>query len=113
MSGRMLGAMRRSREEWRALVAELRGSGARVADFARRRGIRVNTLQWWCWKLRDDVVKAGPVALAKFVPLRPAESAESRSRIVEARIGSVVLRFECGTDVAYLASLIGQLERVC
>lgn len=113
MSDRMLAGMRRSREEWQSLVGELRDSGVRVADFARRKGLRVNTLQWWRWKLRGDVVKAGPVTLAKFVPLRPAGSAVSGSQVVEARVGSVVLRFECGTDVDYVATLIGQLERVC
>jgi hypothetical protein len=59
------------------------------------------------------VVKAGPVTLARFVPLRPAASDVAGSQVLEARVGSVVLRFECGTDVDYVASLIGQLERVC
>ncbi len=45
--------MRRSREGWKLRVAEYRRSGLSVAEFARRRGLKVGTLRWWSSQLRD------------------------------------------------------------
>jgi hypothetical protein len=108
----MLGGMRRSREEWAALVAEFRSSGARADDFARRRGLKVATLQWWCSELRRAAARSSLLPV-RFVPLRPAASVEARCKPVEARVGSVILRFETGTDVEYVAALLGRLGKAC
>ena len=65
---------RRTREEWRRLVAQWRGCGEPRATFARRVGVNANTLGWWAWKLGAeesetsflDVVVEEPVAAPDF-----------------------------------------------
>ena len=103
--------MRRSREEWRELVVEFRGSGARAQDFARQRGLNVTRLWWWCSELRKEV-PGKPVASVRFLPVRAAAVVPS-PKPIEAQVGAVVLRFECGTDVEYLAALVSRLENAC
>ena len=104
--------MRRSREDWKALVAEYRGGGSSADEFSRRRGLKVATLRWWCSELRDEVMSRALVPV-RFVPLRPVAGSASTSKVVEARVGAVALRFEAGTDVDYVASLLGRLGTGC
>ena len=44
--------MRRTREDWKRLVAEFRASGMGTTEFARKRRLNRRTLQWWAWELR-------------------------------------------------------------
>lgn len=46
--------VRRTRRQWAELVAEFRRSGQGPATFAARRGLNVNTLNWWRSRLRDE-----------------------------------------------------------
>ena len=43
---------RRNAAEWAILIRELEASGKPLPAFARARGIRPDTLKWWCWRLR-------------------------------------------------------------
>jgi transposase-like protein len=45
---------RRSASEWQTLVAKLAESGEDIAQFCRRQGIYLPTLQWWRWRLRGS-----------------------------------------------------------
>lgn len=47
------GGKRRSRQEWERLIAQWRAGGESAATFCARRGLRVQTLQWWRWRLRQ------------------------------------------------------------
>ncbi len=63
--------IRRSREEWRALVARFEESGQTREGFCSEMGIGVSTLRRWCSRLRErtpPAVSEAPV----FVEL-PAE----------------------------------------
>lgn len=44
-------AQRRSAKEWGRVLRELEASNQTVAAFAKSRGIRVDTLKWWRWRL--------------------------------------------------------------
>lgn len=93
------------------MVAEYRASATSSLVFARRRGLNVGTLRGWVRELRDEV--ASPIV--QFVPLRskPAATVSASAAWVEAQVGAVTLRFESGTDVNYMADLIGRLDRRC
>lgn len=96
--------MRRGREFWRQLIAEVNG-GARVADVARRHRVQAKTLSWWRWKLAGEepantrflpVVVSGPIAT----------TGRTVADFVQLRIGDVAIRVRTGTDVAYVAALV-------
>ena len=103
--------MRRSREAWRAIVAGYRTSGLTAEVFARRQRVNVATLRWWCTQLRADA-PAKAIAPVRFVPVGPARPTLARA-FVELQAGDLALRFEAGTDVEYLASLVGALSKSC
>ncbi len=54
MAERTRGTRRRGASEWQVLLAELAETGEERAQFCRRRGIQVSTLQWWQWRLRSS-----------------------------------------------------------
>ena len=99
-------AMSRSREAWKSLVAEYRRSGLSSAEFARRRGLKVGTLRWWSSQLRDECQPT-----VEFLEVRSAPPIPRAH--IEAAVGSVVLRFEVGTDMEYVASLLSRLGPAC
>lgn len=101
--------MRRTREDWKRLVAEFRASGMGTTEFARKRRLNPRTLQWWAWELRDE----SPTEIVKFVPVQVAASAVPARDVVEARVGAVTLRFESGTDAEYVSELLGRLGAAC
>jgi pimeloyl-ACP methyl ester carboxylesterase len=46
-------AVRKNREQWVAVVAAFEQSGESLAKFCKKRRIRVASLKWWRWRLRD------------------------------------------------------------
>lgn len=101
------GAMRRNRETWKALVAEYRASGVSAAEFARRRGLNVGTLRWWCTELREAA------QAVEFLAVHAPSRAPVARALLEAVVGAVVVRFEAGTDVEYVAMLLERLRSSC
>lgn len=93
-----------------------RRSGLTARSFAQREGIADSTLRWWSAELsRATRAKHGSTAIAPIeitVPSVTAESPEGRtdSRTIEIATGSVVIRVEVGTDVAYVAALVQACE---
>lgn len=63
--------IRRSREEWRELVARFEASGQTREDFCAEMGIGESTLRRWCSRLRERTPPASTAAPV-FVEL-PAE----------------------------------------
>jgi hypothetical protein len=101
--------MRRTREDWKRLIAEFRTSGMGTTEFARKRRINPKTFQWWAWELRDKSLAES----VKFVPVQTAAAVVPTRDVVEARVGAVTLRFESGTDVEYVSELLGRLGAAC
>lgn len=63
--------IRRSREEWRELVARFEASGQTREDFCAEMGIGESTLRRWCSRFRERTSTASTAA-SVFVEL-PAE----------------------------------------
>jgi hypothetical protein len=101
--------MRRTREDWKRVLAELRASGMGTTEFARKRHINPKTLQWWAWELRNEA----SAELVQFVPVEAVASVRPACRVMEAQAGAVTLRFESGTDVEYVAALLDRLSAAC
>jgi transposase-like protein len=104
--------MRRDRKTWKKLVAEYRASGLSAEAFAARRGLNVGTLRWWCRQLRDEVSSVRPVPM-RFVPVKPKASVPPSPGLLELQVGAISLRFETGTDVDYVASLLKRIGGAC
>jgi hypothetical protein len=106
---------RRSREEWAAIVAEFARSGESVAKFAARRRLRLSSLKWWCWRLRG--ASAAAAEASSEVRLVPVEvvglAAHGGARPIELTVVGVEMRVDVGTDVTYVAALVGELRSRC
>jgi hypothetical protein len=66
---------RRSAKEWARLLDELERSGQTTAAFARARGIRVDTLKWWRWRLQREAKRGAAkpqIARVKLLAVEPA-----------------------------------------
>ena len=100
--------MKRGREFWKGLVAEVQ-HGGRLADVARRYGVQPRTLSWWRWKLRSEGAQ-----VPRFLPVVTPPStaaAVAPPGVVQLRISDVSIRVRTGTDVSYVATLIDALRR--
>lgn len=97
---------RRSKIWWQQTVEKWRRSGATAEEFATKVGVKPGTLRWWSYAL-----KANPRpkrAASAIVPIEiavPTNESAQPFRTIELGTGKTVLRFETGTDVAYIAAL--------
>ena len=102
---------RHSRSFWERLAAEVDKLG-RVWPVAERHGVSPQTLTWWRWKLRRE--RAGVVAgrRPRLLPMVVAGEQVSgmRSAQLELAVGDVRVRIEVGTDVRYVAALVGAIR---
>lgn len=103
---------RRGREFWERLSAEVDG-GRSAEEVARRHGVKVTTLRWWRWQLGRQGKKSAKKKAPALVPVVVKEPSPARTGYVEILAGGVIVRFEVGTDVDYVAKLVANLERAC
>lgn len=103
---------RRSREFWEKLCAEVDG-GRSAEAVARRYRVKVGTLRWWRWQLGRQASKPAKKKAPVLVPVVVTEGRPAPTGYVEMLAGGVVVRFEVGTDVNYVAELAAKLERAC
>jgi hypothetical protein len=100
--------------EWLKLVEEFRSSELEQKEFVAKHNVHLNTFRYWLYK------KAKPVQLAskpetKFLPVTvvasPAPTARrgERNEVVVELPSGAALRFETGTDTAYVAELVAAL----
>ncbi len=103
-------AKRHSRKWWFARVAELPGTGLTHRQYAKSLGVALGTLQHWIYLERREQRQAQVPALVEVqwqtAQVEPAEPAQ-----VHAVVGGVKLAFEQGTDAAWLAELLGCIDR--
>lgn len=108
-------AVRRSREDWAGVLAKFEASGETLARFCAKRRIRARTLTWWRWRLRGEAharPEAESVRLVA-VDLQTPVAPMPLDRAVYVRVADVDVRIEVGTDVAYVADLVGALRSRC
>ena len=97
---------RRGRAFWDRLFEEVE-RGENVASLARRHRVKLSTLKWWCWRLRTE--SAGDQRLLPVVVRAAAPRFDEVP--VQVVIGDIGVRVAVGTDVSYVAALVGALRR--
>ncbi len=111
-----MGAQRRSREEWAGLIAEQEALGMSSPEFAQGHGLKVATLRWWRWWLREErsgdrrprgFLEVVPLSLAD-VPARQASEPDGRARL--ALPGGVQVELDRTPSPHWLAALAHALE---
>lgn len=103
---------RRDRGFWEGARADVE-RGAKVADVARRLGVRAGTLSWWLWKLRRQAPKPRRQRRTEFLPVVLAGPVRAAPAAIELEAGGVRLRVEVGTDVRYVAAMVAALRAAC
>jgi len=112
---------RRTGEQWLAIVAAFERSMQSAEQFCAKRDIRPATLKWWRWRLRGDGEVAATAITARKngeVRLLPVSIVGSPARnahesVVEITFADVSIRFEPGTDAAYVATLVAEMRSRC
>jgi len=100
-----------SRAFWQRLVGEVT-AGQRAAEVARRYRVPASTLRVWKSRLEREKSTGGPALLP--VVVRPTVRHEgAEGGLLELSFGRLTLRFESGTDTAYVAELVGRLSGSC
>ena len=106
--------VRRSREFWGRLVAEVDASP--LKEVARRHRVEPATLKWWRWELRRSEpsrtgeTKLLPVVLSGGAPLRA--SVDSGVVTIEVA-GGIAMRVPIGADPGYVAALVAAVRSAC
>ncbi len=103
-------ATRHARSFWKRLVSETE-RGASIGRVAVRHGVRPRTLMCWRWRLRHEPEHG--VASPQLLPVVVESHGVAPSHRVEIAVADVRLRVEAGTDVAYVAALVGALRAGC
>lgn len=105
-------AKRHSRDFWLGLIKEVE-RGVSIEAVAKRHGVRPRTLVWWRWKVGQGPRKSRSKARLLPVVVRQQPVLLQRPALVELAIRDVALRLETGTDVRYVAALVGALRSSC
>jgi transposase-like protein len=101
--------MRRSREEWRRLVARWVRSGQTAGTFAAEVGVNANTLQFWKYALARETRAEAPAAVNAIVELRSAVVPSDQRFDLELSTGRR-LRIPPSFDADALKRLLAVLE---
>ena len=102
---------RHSRSFWEQRDLEVE-RGAPLETVARRHGVKAKTLQWWRYELRR--ARRGAESLPALLPVVVRDRPEAHaSAPVEIAVGRSVVRVTVGTDVEYVAALVGAMGRRC
>lgn len=108
--------VRRSREEWREVVAAWRRSGRTIAEFAKLNNLNANTLGRRQREVTRTVrpngltlVPVAPPVIEAAVPPLAAARPEAAACLDVALPGGITIRVPQGSDVAWAASLIRQV----
>jgi hypothetical protein len=73
-------SVRRTREQWRHLLAQWRRSGESGGEFARKLGVLETTLRWWAWRLDGQGKQVPGEPPVTLVPVRvTGEDEDDRS----------------------------------
>jgi len=95
-----------ARSFWEQRVADVERCGS-VEDVAHRHGVKPITLRWWRSQLRREQAES-PMLLPVVVR---SGAAPTSGAALEIAIGGAVMRVAVGTDVEYVAALIGAVSR--
>ncbi len=81
---------------------------------ARRHGVNPKTLQWWRYELRRAPDASPAMVMPRLLPLVVrGDAGVTASGPVEITLGRAVVRVPVGTDVEYVAALVGAMGRQC
>ena len=99
---------------WRTLIAEYQRSGLGQKAFAQSKGISFSSLQYWLYRGRRKK-RGAPARPIRLLPVSirknsPAEVVPRGDRWVTLTLdGSYRLRFQEGTDCAYVGRLVSTI----
>jgi hypothetical protein len=104
---------RRTRAQWRALVAGYETSGVSQRDFCERRGVALSTFRYWRARLARDAgeVRTAPPRALQLVPVQVVAEppAGTGSGIALLAGGGVRIELAAGFDAVTLQRVLAAL----
>ena len=110
---------KRSRDEWKQIIARFEQSGETRSAFAIRHGIKPSLLSWWVSALKRADAASLPKRKrrAPAVELLPVAitGGESRPAAIglEVAFNEVVVRFPAGTAAEYVGAVVLEIKALC
>jgi hypothetical protein len=101
-------AARRTREQWRRLVAQFEKSGMTHAAFARSKAVNLASLRAWIYKLRREARSP------RFVEVAPRRRSAALTPKAVVVVGDARFEFDERPPAEYLAALlrvVGKAQR--
>jgi len=107
--------MRRTREQWAALIAAFERTNQTARAFCERRGISPRTFAWWRWQLRETAPHRDDRDCVKLVAvdvLRDEAGARgaTRPRVDIVLPGGIEVRADGGVDIDFVVALVARLR---
>jgi hypothetical protein len=105
---------RRNRGEWRAIVGAFERSGQTHEEFCVARGLNIGSFRAWLYRIRRDAstdVRLVPVAVSMSESSETAVAAGGGQAVILVVVGRIELRVPVGSDAAYVAVLVRELDR--
>jgi len=103
--------MRRTREQWVALVSTFGKTSQSVDEFCERRGISPTRFRWWRWRLGERPRSTNRSGGVKLLPVDVVDAGPPVAGNLVLTVADVELRFGEGVDVNYIAALVHRLRR--
>ncbi len=93
---------------WAKQVGRLTRSGLSAREFSAKHGLKLRTLQWWRWRLKQDL-KDAPVRRrvkrARFIEVTPQLAVAPAAGRVRICLGALSMEFETPPPAAYVLQL--------
>jgi len=108
-----MGQRRLGRRRWKSLVAGFEQSGLSQAEYARRKGVNVNTFRQWLYRLRDEVDGQGdvPEGGVEFIEVCGVSS-QRDAAAVRIRLGAMTLEFDEPPSPQWVVGLLEETSRL-
>ena len=99
---------RKTRSEWQQIIRAFKRSGVSHAAFCDSRGLNIKSFRGWLYRLRRA---SAPEATIELVPVGVATPVIEAPAPLTIGVAGLEVSVAVGTDVAYVAALVGELRR--
>lgn len=99
--------MRRTHQQWQALVQQQRESAGSIKDFCLKQGIATSSFYTHKARLLPHSTTTTPSPFLHVACIEPETLSPTQS--ISLNIGNVTMTLDCHTDVHWLASLVRTL----
>ncbi len=88
-------------------------SRSSIAEFCATHALVERTFCWWRWRLGREPGAPDRTSDVRLVPVEVAKESAPSGDVVVLAVAGIEIRVEIGTDIGYVAALVGELRSRC